>query len=133
MQADTAILRRCLSVLTTTSGLILLGAQMTPVHAADSAPGVVVRYTGRDLRSDASAQRLLRRVEFAAHDACGDQRVEPLPIHAEAQRCYQTALAHAVGSMNAPRVSAAYVAKYGTQAPADEARAVPGRAQHSHS
>lgn len=130
MRADTSKIRGCFPALSAAAALALLGASMAPARAADDAAGVVVRYTGQDLASDANAQRLLRRIEVAAHDACGDRRIEPLVMQTAAQRCYRIAVAHAVASVNAARVSAAYVAQYGTQAPADEARAQAVSVRH---
>lgn len=132
MRTASCIFQRCLYGLAASSTMMLLGAHMSAAYAQGDAPTVVVRYASRDLVSQASAQRLLGRIEVAAHDVCLDQTLEPLSLHAAAKRCYLAAVARAVDAVNAPRVRAAYVAKYGAVAPNAEAKAsqAPPAAQH---
>jgi UrcA family protein len=103
--------------------MMLFGAHVSAAYAQGDAPTIAVRYANRDVASEAGAQRLLQRIEGAAHEICRDQNLEPLALHAAARRCYFAAIAHAVDAVNAPRVRAAYVAKYGAMAPAAEAKA----------
>jgi UrcA family protein len=97
---------------------------VTGLHAANM-PSAVVRYDGRDLASDASAQRLLQRIEIAARDVCFEETREPLPMQQAARRCALAAVAHAVDSIRAPRLTAAYVARYGPKVPSPDARHGP--------
>lgn len=122
MRTAPCLLQRCLYGLLASSTLVLLGAPLSAVHAAEDAPKIVVHYTSRDLASEANAQLLLHRIEVAAHQVCRDETLEPLPLYAAARRCYLTAIGRAVDSLNAPRVRAAYVAKYGPVTPAAEAK-----------
>ncbi len=112
MRTRSSAIQRCLCGLIASTVLVLISAQTTAAYAAGDAPGVVVRYGDHDLASDAGAQRLLRRIEVAAHEVCFDQDLEPLPMQQAAQRCYLAAVARAVDAVKAPRVRAAYVAKY---------------------
>jgi UrcA family protein len=87
---------------------------LAAVAHADFAPSSIVRYDTRDLASETGAQRLLSRIESAAHAVCFDQDLAPLPLHQARTRCYLAALAHAVEAVRSYRLTAAYTAKYGT-------------------
>lgn len=99
-----------------------MGQLITAANAAADAPSAIVRYSDLDFASDAGAQHLLRRIESAAHTVCFDQDVEPLALHQLARRCYLAAVARAVDTIGASRVTAAYVARYGPKAQSPDAR-----------
>lgn len=125
MRTRSSAVQRSLYGLIAASSVLLIGAQVTAARAADDAPTVVLHYNNQDLASDAGAQRLLRRIEVAAHGVCFDQDLQPLPMHQAARRCYLAAVAHAVDAVKAPRVKAAYAAKYGSVTAPTEARESP--------
>ncbi|HEY7929478.1 MAG TPA: UrcA family protein [Steroidobacteraceae bacterium] len=129
MPTASCLIQRCLYGLLASSTLVLLSAPLSAAHAAGDAPAIVVRYAARDLVSKANAQQLLRRIEMAAHQVCLDQNLEPLLLQAAAHRCYLSAVGRAVDSVNAPRVRAAYVAKYAPVTPAAEAKQNSARAR----
>jgi len=128
MRTASCLVQRCLYGLLASSTLVLLSAPLSSAQAAGDAPTIVVRYAASDLTSEANAQQLLHRIETAAHQVCLDQNLEPLPLQAAARRCYLMAIERAVDSVNAPRVRAAYVAKYGPVTPAAEAKENSARA-----
>lgn len=113
--------RRRLSCLIASAVLVSLGGQMTGVHAANM-PSAVLRYDDHDLASDASAQRLLQRIESAAQAVCFEETREPLSMQLAARRCALAAVADAVDTIGASRLTAAYVTKYGPQARSTAAR-----------
>lgn len=113
--------RRRLSRLIVSAVLMSIGGQMTGVHAANM-PSAIVRYDEHDLAGDASAQRLLQRIESAAQAVCFEETREPLPMQQAARRCALAAVAHAVDTIGASKLTAAYVTKYGPQARSTEAR-----------
>ncbi|HTW74933.1 MAG TPA: UrcA family protein [Steroidobacteraceae bacterium] len=122
MRTRCSAVQRCLYGLIASSTLMLVGAPMTAAYASGDAPGILVRYHDYEPGTDAGARRLLHRIEVAAHEVCFDQDLEPLPLHAAAQRCYLAAVAQAVKAVHAPRMTAAYLAKYGPAAPAAPSR-----------
>jgi UrcA family protein len=123
MTIHPSVVQRRLYALVAASTLVLTGTPIAPAFAAGNAAGVSVRYANRDLGSEANARQLLGRIEVAAHEVCGDQEFEPLTIQLAARRCYLGAVARAVEAVNAPRVKAAYVAKYGPRQPIEQAGA----------
>jgi UrcA family protein len=123
MRIDSSVVQRGLYALVAASSLLVMSVPMSPASAASNAPGVPVHYRIQDLVSDVAAQQLLRRIEVAAHEVCADEGPAPLAIHAAARRCYLAAVARAVDSVNAPRVKAAYLVKYGPVKPTSQARA----------
>ena len=81
---------------------------------------VTVEYRDLDLRSDRSAQIMLKRIEHAAAEACGGNPNlnDPnapwtMDAHREYLQCREEAIANAVASLNAPAVARIYAETYG--------------------
>ncbi len=96
-------------------------------RAASPAPeSVAVRYGDLDLRDAHDAQLMLRRVKRAADRVCGeDIAVQYRAEIRSFKACRQSTIAAAVVKLDAPLVSAHYVAQYG--APAGAHVAMQGR------
>jgi UrcA family protein len=78
---------------------------------------VVVRYGDLNLSSDAGAEVLLRRLEQAARQVCGDPRERrPLAEISVILRCNAQSLERAIEAVGAQKLTAAYQSKYGSTA-----------------
>lgn len=122
MRIQPSILSRPVLAAIATS-MTLVG--LSCAYAATESPAVKLYYQSQDVATAGGAQQLLRRIEFAAHEACADQALQPLVVQAAARRCYLAAVAGAVKQVHAPQVRAAYVAKYGPLSTSSEAREAP--------
>lgn len=94
---------------------------LTPsAHAAPPAPeSVTVRYGDLNLANTHGADLMLRRVKRAADRVCG--RDVAFQYRAELRRfkeCRQASIAATVVELDAPVVSAQYIARYGQPATA---------------
>jgi UrcA family protein len=89
----------CLAV--ALSGCLLRAA---PVHAgaAPEPPTATVRYHDLDLGTITGAQTLYRRISAAAHAVCGQEGVRPLAELQQWQRCYDSAVARAIATVDSP-------------------------------
>jgi len=105
------------------ASMTLMG--LSCAYAAGESPAVKLSYQSQDVATAGGAQRLLRRIEFAAHEVCADQALQPLVVQAAARRCFLAAVAGAVREVHAPEVRVAYVAKYGPLSTSSEAREAP--------
>ena len=113
MRSGTVASRRRMGLLGLLALLHLGGG--TPNSFAGDGDGLI-RYRSSELATDAGARRVLGQIEAAAHLVCFDQEVSPLPLLLARRRCFHAALARAVADVNARKVTAAYVAKYGPPA-----------------
>lgn len=122
MQFGTVSLRRRLGFL---GVLALLHLVVGTTNSFASDDSTLVRYRSSDITTDTGARHVLGQIEAAAHLVCFDQERVPLSLLLARRRCYQAAVARAVDTVNAGKVTAAYEAKYGPPASAG------ARAAHS--
>lgn len=73
---------------------------------------LTVRYGDLNLTSASGAHALLRRIEIAAREVCGDDRVAPLQLLNRAQQCYARAVSQAVATVGSRSLTAAFLARY---------------------
>jgi UrcA family protein len=92
-----------------------VASALADAPAGSIAPQTVVKYADLDLTSDAGASALLRRIEAAARQVCGDPRVvQPLTRSTRIRHCNTQAIEHAVTAIGAPKVTLAYRVRYST-------------------
>jgi UrcA family protein len=95
------------------TALIPVTTALADVPAGSAAPQAVVKYADLDLTSDAGAAALLRRIEAAARQVCGNPiEVQPLDRSMRVQQCNKQAIEHAVTALGAPKVTLAYRVRY---------------------
>jgi UrcA family protein len=95
------------------SALTPFAAALAAAPAVDTPLQVIVKFADLDLATDVGARVLLRRIEAAAEQICGDPRgLLPLDRQARVQQCNTQAIAHAVADVGAPRVTLVYRARY---------------------
>jgi UrcA family protein len=95
------------------TALIPVATALADAPDGSAAPQVVVKYADLDLTSDADAAVLLRRIEAAARQVCGDPReVQPLVRLMPVRQCNTQAIEHAVAALGAPKVTLAYRVRY---------------------
>lgn len=92
---------------------LLLAAALACALAAPAFAGearsILVQRADLNLQSEAGAEAMLGRLERAAERACGvtTARVD-LETHNRGRACVEETMANAVGSLNAPLVTALY-------------------------
>jgi UrcA family protein len=97
----------------TMSALTPFAAALAAAPAVDMPLQVVVKFADLDLATDVGATVLLRRIEAAAGQICGDPRgLLPLDRLVRVQQCNTQSIAHAVADVGAPRVTLVYRARY---------------------
>jgi len=97
------------------TALVPVASALAGVPDSSTAPQAVVKYADLDLTSDAGATALLRRIEAAARQVCGNPReVQPLTRSMPIRRCNTQAIEHAVTAIGAPKVTLAYRVRYST-------------------
>jgi UrcA family protein len=85
----------------------LLCATWASAAAAQGKPlSVTVKYRDLDLKSPAGAQRLLRRIKFAAEHVCGEAMIVDLAQRDDLRRCRDEAVERAVRDADIPTLSA---------------------------
>jgi UrcA family protein len=95
------------------AALIPVATALAEVPDGSAAPQAVVKYADLDLTSDAGATALLRRIEAAARQVCGDPRVvQPLTRSTRIRQCNTQAIEHAVAALGAPKLTLAYRVRY---------------------
>jgi UrcA family protein len=105
--------RRIALALVTVTALIPVASALADVPVGSDAPRAVVKYADLDLASDAGAAALLRRIEAAARQVCGDPReLQPLTRSTRVRHCNTQAIEHAVTALGAPKVTLAYRIRY---------------------
>jgi UrcA family protein len=93
--------------------IALGGAQAEAAHAAHDPRGVAVRFDDLDLRTEAGASVLLRRLERAAGAACADGRRQRGLAPSTQRACAREAFAEAVDKTNNALVISLYAAREG--------------------
>jgi UrcA family protein len=88
-------------------GLMALGAASAQASAA-APEQVAVQYADLDINTPAGAETLYARIQAAAREICarGDERL--LTQRANAARCMNIVVAHAVASVSSPKLAAVY-------------------------
>ena len=106
--------RRCFAVAALTMTVLSpVATALAAAPAADALPQVAVTFADLDLASDAGAALLLRRIEAAARQVCGDPReLQPVARSMRVQQCNAQAIERAVTKVGAPKVTLAYRARY---------------------
>jgi UrcA family protein len=95
------------------AALIPVATALADVPDGRAAPQALVKYADLDLTSDAGAAALLRRIEAAARQVCGDPReLQPLVRSVPIRQCNTHAIEHAVTALGAPKVTLAYRVRY---------------------
>jgi UrcA family protein len=95
------------------SAVTPFAAALAAAPAADTTLQVVVKFADLDLATDAGATALLRRIEAAAQQICGDPGgLLPLDRLVRVQQCNKQAIAHAVADVGAPRVTMVFRTRY---------------------
>jgi UrcA family protein len=106
--------RRCFAI--AALAMTVLSPVATALAAApdaDALPQVAVTFADLDLASDAGATLLLRRIEAAARQVCGDPReLQPMARSMRVRQCNAQAIERAVTKVGAPKVTLAYRARY---------------------
>lgn len=88
---------------------LALGALATTTFAASprmEVGTVTVRYAASALDSNEGAQRLYRRIQAAARQACGDTDPRDIAHYFLFKGCYQSAVDAAVAKVDATRLTA---------------------------
>lgn len=102
----------CLALL----GAAQISAARTPVGATRSfsdVPTAAVLYRPAELQSDASALRLLNRIQSAARAVCEDYRLDSAIIQTPAwHNCVHAAMARAVESLQSVRLTQLWIRQY---------------------
>jgi UrcA family protein len=115
MRNETSTRRRIALAAVAATTLIPMTSALADMPTGSAAPQAVVRYADLDLTSDVGASALLRRIEAAARQVCGDPRVvQPLTRSTRIRRCNTQAIEHAVTAIGAPKVTLAYRVRYST-------------------
>jgi UrcA family protein len=82
-----------------------------------------VSYQDLSLSRPADAAALLRRIEWAAREVCGElDGPRPLSQAVRGQQCYAEAVARAVSSLHAQALTAQYLSAFGPAAHAEAPR-----------
>jgi UrcA family protein len=88
--------------------LVPLAAVLAAAPATDE-PRATVQFADLDLASDSGAATLLRRIEAAAQQVCGNPHEgQPLERQMRVQECNARAIERAVTDVGAPKVMLAY-------------------------
>ena len=106
--------RRCFAVAALAMTVLSpVATALAAAPAADALPQVAVTFADLDLASDAGAALLLRRIEAAARQVCGNPReLQPVARSMRVQQCNAQAIERAVTKVGAPKVTLAYRARY---------------------
>jgi UrcA family protein len=98
---------------------VLAVTVLTPVATALAAlpatdePQATVKFADLDLASDSGATTLLRRIEAAAAQVCGNpHEAQPLERLVRVQQCNARAIERAVTDVGAPKVMLAYRSRH---------------------
>jgi UrcA family protein len=95
------------------TALTVFASALAAAPTVDALPQVVVKFADLDLATDAGATALLRRIEAAAEQICGNPRgLQPLDRLVRVQQCNAQAIARAVTDLGAPKVTLVYRARY---------------------
>jgi len=89
--------------------VLLIGLAPSMAVAEARAPAVALRHADLDLRDEADAREMLRRIHAAALRVCAASETSHAAI-LQAQACRREAAASGVSRLNAPAVTAAYKA-----------------------
>jgi UrcA family protein len=90
------------------TALIPIATALAAAAAVDE-PQATVTFADLDLASDTGAATLLRRIEAAAQQVCGNPReAQPLERLVRVQQCNTRAIERAVTDVGAPKVLQAY-------------------------
>jgi UrcA family protein len=105
---------RCIAIAAVAvTALIPVAKALADIPDASGAPQAVVKYADLDLTSDAGAAALLRPIEAAARQVCGDPReVQPLDRSMPVRQCNTRAIERAVAALGATKVTLAYRVRY---------------------
>jgi UrcA family protein len=118
-RTDSAFIsRRVFERFTAIVGALVLTAMVfvaSDVHAASmasTADGIVVKYSQEEIKSEADAERVYRKVKSAARKACGlDGGFLNLGERTRAERCYEETLADVVRKIDRPQLTALHDSK----------------------
>ncbi|HEY4973958.1 MAG TPA: UrcA family protein [Steroidobacteraceae bacterium] len=81
--------------------------------AVTDEPQATVKFADLDLASDSGAATLLRRIEAAAQQVCGNPHaIQPLERLVRIQQCNARAIERAVTNVGAPKVMLAYRSRH---------------------
>jgi len=110
---EETIMSKTSLVFATGIALVVSMAAIQPA-SANSPASVVVKYGDLDLRSESDARILLARLETAARRACKAELQGVLGSQAiyMSRGCRRDALARGVQSVGAPKLTAAYSARW---------------------
>ena len=86
---------------------------------------ISVSTAGLDLDQPADAREVYRRLQKAAFTLCGDANRVGLQLLADFSSCYEKALGGAVGSVNRPQLTTAYLRTHSLQDAATHGIDVP--------
>jgi len=89
---------------------LLIGATAHAAAPADATPSVRVNYHDLDLSTEQGTQALYGRIVSAARKVCAPSDIRVLVEVAAAQACEAQAVAHAVRTVNNPRLAVTYSA-----------------------
>jgi len=106
--------RRCFATAALAmTALTAFACALAAAPTVDALPQVVVKFADLDLATDAGATALLRRIEAAAGQICGNPHgLQPLDRLVRVQQCNAQAIARAVTDLGAPKVTLVYRARY---------------------
>lgn len=79
---------------------------------ASTSDGIVVKYSQEEIKSDADAERVYRKVKLASRKACGlDGGFLNLGERQRAEQCYEETLADVVRKIDRPQLTALHASK----------------------
>ena len=105
-------IKKNLKIALAITATVTAGAPMLS-HAADAdSIEVHVKYSAADFATPAATHALYRRLNVAAHTACGASIYDD-NIMRGPQKCIQQALAHAITDVNNDQLAQTFVASYG--------------------
>ena len=89
-----------------------IAANARAAEMSAGADGIAVKYSQEELKTDADAERLYRKLKQASRKACGlDGGFLNLPERTRAQECYQKTLADVVSKIDRPVLTALHTSK----------------------
>ena len=112
------VMRRVFERFTATAGavvlttMVLFAPDALAASMAATADSIVVKYSQEEIKSDADAERLYRKVKQASRKACGlDGGFLNLSERTRAEHCYDETLADIVRKIDRPQLTALHASK----------------------